>query len=411
MIEALEGMVLDQMENKYLRGVAWLRLLKVWGSLRFSCHNYLTPSRLSMFEGELYGVLKKTKTTGPTRRVRELPLHVSKMAYIRFQSWLSTGFELWQTLAPFERDYFLPRSTADGNHTLQQMAEYSDASAAGIQVLSKLMLPGTSRLLLDPNWCCFFTEHSERPTLATALAVLQHSKEERDLVGRWKPEGSDVYVRTYHAIIGRLQARVAEVMRSSDRYVLLQEKEIAHSFKAWCRDRLQLNQEEAEEMADIFADTLRKPPLTPSTIVQPAQVVVDDDGEAEPLAPEASSDSSEDPAQDAWFLAKNRPTNVFLIIHSAKGARLHKSDGCWIARYRSVKHPEFCQMEPSPSDYDFRCRMCWPSGLPDEASSQESDEEVEQHPPEEESEPELVQGDDQVSSSWSVTHNTPFPPV
>jgi hypothetical protein len=104
----------------------------------------------------------------------------------------------------------------------------------------------------------------------------------------------------------------------------------------------------------------------------PIQIDVADQEELDVTGEAASSDSSEDPDPDAWFLSKSRPANTFLIIRSAKGTRLHKSDGCWTARYRAVKHPEICQVEPAQSDYDYRCRLCWPTGLPEEASSQES---------------------------------------
>jgi hypothetical protein len=365
-----------------------------------------------MFEGELYGTLKKTKTTGPAKRVRELPLHISKSAYIRFGSWLRVGYDLWLTLAPFDRDYFLPKSDAAGHYTVRQMATYSDAASSGIEVLARLKLPGADRLLLDHNWCTFFTEHSERPTMTTALAVLQHSKEERDLIGRWRPEGSDVYVRTYHAIVSRLQAQVAEAMKSVNRFDILQEKEIAKSFRDWSRDRLQLTEDEAETVSGIFADTLRLPPIhvQESTLVPSVdltQTILSDD---EPLA-EEEDDSSEDPEPDAWFLAKNRPQEAFLIIRSGKGARLHRTNGCWTARYRAVKNPQLCQKEPSNNEYDFRCRLCWPSSLPaDEVSSQDSsDSEVEQQSEEEHLTEGLVQQpighEVETASNWSLTFN------
>ena len=413
LIEALEGMVLDSTSANYIRGVAWLRLVKVWCSLRYSCHNYLSPARLSMFEGELYGVLKKTKTTGPAKRIRELPIHISRQAYVRFPSWLSVGFELWLTLAPFERDFFLPKMAAGGSQTIREMATYTDAAAAGISVLSKLLLPGTDSLLLDVNWCNFFTEHSERPTLTTALAVLQHSKDERDLVGRWKPEGSDVYVRTYHAIVGRLQATVAEAMRSTNRFEILQEKEIAKAFRDWCTDRLQLKKEEAEAMAETFADILRKPPLSSNDPQGAAPIPIQIDLTETIPSPPSEDDSSEDPDPNSWFLSKSRPEEAFLIIRSGKHSRLHRTNGCWTARYRAVKCPQFCQKEPSTSEYDFRCRICWPVELQSqELSSQGGSSEAEEDPESEREEhqvgsPEpLIVGDrfDQASN-WSITES------
>jgi hypothetical protein len=50
--------------------------------------------------------------------------------------------------------------------------------------------------LIPHGWERFWTEHSERATLSSGLAALGVQKPERDLLGRWKPEGSDQYART-----------------------------------------------------------------------------------------------------------------------------------------------------------------------------------------------------------------------
>ena len=370
-----------------------------------------------MFEGELFGVLKKTKTTGPSRRVRELPIHICRSAFIRFASWLKIGFDIWQEIAPFERDFFLPRSTADGEEATTRMAEFSDAAASGLETLAMLRLPGSHKLLLDPNWCSFFTEHSERPTMVTALVVLQHSKEERDIVGRWKPEGSDVYVRTYHAVVSRLQTRVAEVMRSPDRFEKLQEKEVAQSFRVWCRDRHQQTPEEADSMAGDFLDVLKAPPQGTVNLEemesQPTQL--------DPLVSEVlscHSDSSEEVNPAEYFLTTSRPVNSFIVVKDKKGrGRLRRADGCWMARYRPIKFPTLCSVEPETDSYDFRCRLCWPVGLPvDNRSSEESEAEavvtsIFQAPMEGQGETfvESTQAIDgfEDQSNWSVTGDLP----
>ena len=38
-----------------------------------------------------------------------------------------------------------------------------------------------------------------------------------DMLGRWKPEGSDTYIRSYGGRVARLQATFAEAARSRDR--------------------------------------------------------------------------------------------------------------------------------------------------------------------------------------------------
>ena len=249
--------------------------------------------------------------------------------------------------------------------------------------------------------------------MTTALVVLQSSKEERDAIGRWRPEGSDVYVRTYHALVARLQEKVASAMREVNRFDLLQEKEIAQSFRTWVMDRHELTAEEADSMADSFLKMLKTPPQAPQQVLS---VEDDDNLEVPPVeipANEVSSDSSEDVHQKDWFLAENRPSNLYLVVRNKKGqGRLHRSDGCWIARYRAVKFPHLCDKEPNVETYDFRCRLCWPSIASTEANSSQSSEEESatgEADPDEEGMPISGEGDhlEETGSVWSVAGQQP----
>ena len=40
-----------------------------------------------------------------------------------------------------------------------------------------------------------WTEHSERAVIPTGLSVLETLPMDKDILGRWKPEGSDTYAR------------------------------------------------------------------------------------------------------------------------------------------------------------------------------------------------------------------------
>ena len=48
---------------------------------------------------------------------------------------------------------------------------------------------------------------------------------DRDMLGRWKPEGSDIYMRAYGGRVARLQAIYADAARSENREEELDEKE------------------------------------------------------------------------------------------------------------------------------------------------------------------------------------------
>ena len=56
---------------------------------------------------------KATKTSGPSRRVKELPVAISEHAYF-LSTWLRVGFDLLRTHANYKRDYLLPRLNQDG---------------------------------------------------------------------------------------------------------------------------------------------------------------------------------------------------------------------------------------------------------------------------------------------------------
>ena len=70
--------------------------------------------------------------------------------------------------------------------------------------------------------------------------------QDKDLLGRWKPEGSDTYARTFAGRVARLQALFAKVARGADRYDRLDEREIAADLVPWLMERAKLSREQAE---------------------------------------------------------------------------------------------------------------------------------------------------------------------
>jgi len=70
-----------------------------------------------------------------------------------------------------------------------------------------------------------WSNHSERSTLPSALAAIGVSKEHRDLLGRWAPDGSDDYVRTYRAVARELVGRFVSTVKSGRSFVSFDEKD------------------------------------------------------------------------------------------------------------------------------------------------------------------------------------------
>ncbi|CAE7613211.1 unnamed protein product, partial [Symbiodinium necroappetens] len=157
------------------------------------------------------GDYSRTKTSGPNRRVRELPVAISEYAFFVKSRWRAG-------------------------------AGYADAMVATAGLLATLLgLP----LEVQGYW----TEHSERSVLPTALSLQDIPPHDKDLLGRWKPEGSDIYAR-FWGRVARLQALFAETARGADRYQKLDEREIAADLVPWLMERPGLSREQAELTAE-----------------------------------------------------------------------------------------------------------------------------------------------------------------
>ena len=145
----------------------------------------------------LSGMMRQTKTTGAGKRVRELPIHIC----------------------------------GSGGHISDRPLSYAEAVAGSQKVMNAL--EHKDRELIPRGWERFWTEHSERSTLASGLAALSVPKDDRDLLGRWNPEGSDVYVRTYNAVVRRMQQRFAKAVHGERPYEELDEGSIFEELKNW----------------------------------------------------------------------------------------------------------------------------------------------------------------------------------
>ena len=70
-----------------------------------------------------------------------------------------------------------------------------------------------------------WTGHSERATLASALATVGVGKEERDYLGRWAPQASDGYVRTYRALVRKLVWKFTEEVKTGHAFKSFEEED------------------------------------------------------------------------------------------------------------------------------------------------------------------------------------------
>ena len=67
-ISAMERLIVDTSQHKFVRAFAWYRLIRIWSGMRFDDHRGLLPSTLRLQSGALHGTLVRTKTTGAGRK-------------------------------------------------------------------------------------------------------------------------------------------------------------------------------------------------------------------------------------------------------------------------------------------------------------------------------------------------------
>ena len=278
-------------------------------------------------EGRLVTTLRWTKTSGPTRRIKEMPLCVSEAAFFENPAWLKVGFELLQWLATLGRDYLLPKLKANFAVFEKKMAEYADVVAVPAAILQRAGIPAIAQ--------GFWTEHSERSVLPTGFSVLGITGPEKDLLGRWKPEGSDTYARSYGGRVAKLQLKFAVAAREENRYHTLNEREVASSLEDWLKDRHSLPEETATEVADKLAETWRTGTVK---VDQAPPIVLEPVPEMGAEEQEASSESHEESGAPAAKIPRGEGRRFKYVVVELPGAifRLHRSgaNGCWLGRRR-----------------------------------------------------------------------------
>jgi len=99
--------VTDGDKPTYLRGMAWIVLVCVWGCMRIDDLAGLDPKRLSLGSRGLKGFLVRTKTTGPGKNVKEVPFYIARKISVSGHDWLKSGLDIWLGYGCPDRDYFV----------------------------------------------------------------------------------------------------------------------------------------------------------------------------------------------------------------------------------------------------------------------------------------------------------------
>ena len=99
---------------------------------------------------------------------------------------------------------------------------------------------------------CSHGRDFEQDRLPTGLSVLETPPVDKDIFGRWKPEGSDTYARSYGGRrVARLQFAFAAFAHDTNHYDILDEREIANGFGDWLTAGDKLGEPAATSLAAL----------------------------------------------------------------------------------------------------------------------------------------------------------------
>ena len=108
LVEARETEVCNTSRPRFHRAYAWYRLLRPWSSLMFDDAQGLPPHTLEQRARGVYGLLRRTKTSGQSKARQSLPAFVSRHAWVG-RPWLIEVLLLWLEEGgglEFVRNYF-----------------------------------------------------------------------------------------------------------------------------------------------------------------------------------------------------------------------------------------------------------------------------------------------------------------
>ena len=370
-LAALEAYIHNEKHPPIKRIYAGSLLLRSWATLRFDDMQRMKRSLLRFRGGLLVTTLLSTKTTGPGKRVRQLPVAVSEDAQILPLSWLATFLELLQMHMPRDRDFLLDYPSQDFRGTRDRRLNHSQASALTKMVMGELKVPKLeeggwieSEVRAVPDELAdLFGEHSGRAVLPSMSIYIEGDKSKRDCLGRWKPSASDDYVRTYQSVVAALQVRVAKAIQKGHTE-MCQEHDVVDRASRHLRERKNLGDVESAKICEAWSRTLEG-----FVEYLHSKFLWNEAAESQPISLLIQADAAkvQSIAGKATGKVRNRVVREgrFLITYSKNGrvSRLHSTDKkCYWAGVE-VKDCKVVD-EVSEDMYNRRCKFCWPELLP-----------------------------------------------
>ena len=375
MVASLELYVTNQQHATGFRLKAFSELLKTFGTLREDDIQHLPPSRIRIIGELVISELTKTKTSGKTKRVKELPLAIWAGSAITGSTWLEQGMVLLGDFGDPGRDHVLPSMSADGVEATDGPLAYGSSLALLQRLVGELKKPVFSNgswkesddKLFHPGLKAFFTEHSARAVLPSILAVLEEDKLRVDYLGRWSPSGSQDYTRTFRSVVKSLQKKAVQAMRGADSR--LDDADLIDRLNRYCDDR-ELSEAERGEVLGSFKEALCGfEALLKTPAVKEWARSLDDDLLSGNIGSAVGSEDGLTKIVKKQSALKQ--TKSYLIVYSAHRsfARLHRVTGsnCPWVRTQIRDCMEVDKVDSTM--YNARCKICWPSASAAEEES------------------------------------------
>ncbi|CAE7417306.1 unnamed protein product [Symbiodinium sp. CCMP2592] len=367
MLLSLEIFVVSSGNPLYARCLMWACLVCVWACMRVSDLQGIDVSRLRLFRDGLKGFLVKTKTTGPDKKVAEVPFFVGRDVGLSGRDWLLAGFDLWKGLGQLDRTFLVFQSSEDFEEPIFKFAKPEVISNYMRLIWRQLRVPfrkvgehvwksRAEGVLLGDECYLFWTGHSMRHVLPTIAAVLEVPKERRDYLGRWHiglHQSSD-YIHTCRQIVHDIQRRVCDKLSGGKPGY--DEEELFEELREWLLNR----GSDPDPWLKLHSVMRTVSGCKVLNQIWPLLADFTDGTDNAAPAPPVSNLSSADKESPFW---------VSISRHSGH-RRLHIRNGCWVTPSSCHRFAEV--WEAGPNVADSFCKLCYKEKADPSSSSGES---------------------------------------
>ena len=375
-----------------LRFTAFTLLLMTWASLRCDDVQNIDPESLKLSQVGLRFVLKKTKTSGPGRKVGELHAFVARTVGLSGYDWLGEGYKLLSASAlSWARDFLCPAFSAEWDTPAEGFLDAEGLALQLRRLLKHLPTPvrqqgvwKVARELLFPGEMAnFWTGHSARHVATSLAAALGVSKDRRDYLGRWAyaQHGSQDYVLTSRQVVQGVQNFICKCLLVGHPDGGYTEEELFCTMRSYA-EALHLAGDEIVKACSVLqwddvGATWKLGGNFPSFVVSPDRVRA------------AAGNMGADlpgPYQD-FEQEEDKDDAPYFITISRKGfRRLHLSKKCAVRRENCLETLPIFKL--SEGIADAVCKLCKPKVESAEGSSTSGSEDTQVENPAEPEEPE-----------------------